>query len=202
MQWTGDKKGGRNIHVREGKEVAVLHGVGLVPEAAVGASWPFGGEWGLAPTELTNGGIVRGGGAEPGGRYGTPLVGMGSASRSRREGKAFPSNSFDVVFISFVVPHLGDVVFQSVDVPAAIDDDRRVVAWAVDESPDLRVGLAAQKINVVVGVEGDVVGARFGDGFELFKPGVVGELNESHDRSPWRVGCEKECRARRRGIEV
>jgi hypothetical protein len=49
------------------------------------------------------------------------------------------------------------------------------------------VELAAQKINVIVRVESDVVSSWFSDGFELLKPSVVIELNEGHDASPLRV---------------
>lgn len=58
-----------------------------------------------------------------GGRYGTPPVRMGSAPRSRREGKAFPSPSLHVVFIIRIVCHLGNVVFESVHKAAAVDDN-------------------------------------------------------------------------------
>ena len=74
--------------------VAVLHGGGLVQEEGWEQAGCLAVSGGLVPTEPTNGGIARGGkcGADLRGRYGTPPVRKGSAPRSRRGGKSFPSN--------------------------------------------------------------------------------------------------------------
>lgn len=64
--------------------------------------------------------------------------------------------------------------------PATVDDDRFIDVGAINERPDLVVWLGAQEICIVVGIESNVVGAWFCDGFELFFPVEVAEFDECH----------------------